>query len=69
MLNLWHGEKDMREYSAEMELKHENEMMRSIRALPWWRKGSDGWPIELVKGRPFGNFVRIVFQNIRKITG
>jgi hypothetical protein len=35
--------------------------------LPWWRKDKYGWPIETVKGHPFKSFIRIIFQNIRKI--
>lgn len=38
-----------------------------IRALPWWRKDSLGWPIEGFEGKPFKSATRIVFQNIRKV--
>lgn len=37
--------------------------------LKWYKKDKLGWPIEKIKGRPVFNFIRIVFQNIRKITG
>jgi hypothetical protein len=37
--------------------------------FPWWRKDNQGWPIELYDNSPIGNAVRILFQNIRKITG
>jgi len=37
--------------------------------MPWWKKDKYGWPIELTVGKPFGNFVRIILQNIRKIAG
>ena len=37
--------------------------------LPWWRKDKLGWPIETVKGRRVLNLLRIVCQNIRKVTG
>jgi hypothetical protein len=38
-------------------------------AYPWWRKDKLGWPIELNRDRHVHNFIRIVCQNIRKITG
>ncbi len=41
----------------------------SIDKIQWWRKDKDGWPIEMIIGRPFANFVRLIFQNIRKVTG
>lgn len=34
---------------------------------PWWRKDRWGYPIEFIKGKPIANFVRTIFQNIRKI--
>ncbi len=43
--------------------------MEKIAAMAWYRKDKYGWPIELYKGRPITNFIRIVCQNIRKITG
>lgn len=42
---------------------------RNKKKLPWWRKDKLGWPIELWKDKPVKNFVRIICQNIRKITG
>lgn len=36
--------------------------------IPWWRKDKFGWQIETYKGKRFKSFVRIVFQNIRKLT-
>lgn len=39
------------------------------RRLPWWRRDNHGWPIERYMGRPVKSFVRMVCQNIRKITG
>ena len=35
---------------------------------PWYRRDSYGWPIETIQGRPVHNFIRIVLQNIRKVT-
>lgn len=35
----------------------------------WWRKDKHGWPIETFKGKPVKSAVRIIFQNIRKLTG
>ena len=45
--------------------------LRDIRAsYHWWQKDKDGWPIESIEGRGwFSNFVRTVFQNMRKVTG
>ncbi len=40
-----------------------------MKKYSWWRKDKDGWPIELNIDRPMYNLVRIIFQNIRKITG
>ena len=40
-----------------------------ITELPWWRKDKNGWPIETIKGRPFSACIRIVCQNLRKLTG
>lgn len=40
-----------------------------IAKLPAWRKDRMGCPIVLTKNRPFYNFLRIICQNIRKITG
>lgn len=37
--------------------------------LRWWKKDRFGWPIETYRGKPFKSFIRLVFQNIRKITG
>lgn len=37
--------------------------------LPWWKKDRFGWPIESIKGQRFNSFMRIICQNIRKITG
>lgn len=59
----------MREYSAEAELAEESRNHKSFKQLPWWRKDSNGWPIETFKGRPVSSFIRIACQNIRKITG
>ncbi len=39
------------------------------RKLPWYLKDSLGWPIETFKGRPVTSFLRIICQNIRKVTG
>ena len=41
----------------------------SIKKLPWWRKDKYGWPIETVKDHLIKSWVRILCQNIRKITG
>jgi len=38
-------------------------------AMPWWRKDKHGWPIETYLGKPVKSAVRIIFQNIRKVTG
>jgi hypothetical protein len=40
-----------------------------MKELPWYRKDKLGWPIETYKGNKFRSFIRLVFQNIRKITG
>ena len=37
--------------------------------LPWYLVDRFGWPIERFKDKPFKSFMRIVCQNIRKITG
>lgn len=37
--------------------------------LSWWKKDRLGWPIETFKNKPIKSFLRIVCQNIRKITG
>lgn len=38
--------------------------------LPWWQTDRDGWPIELFDCDSwFGNTMRILFQNIRKVIG
>jgi len=41
----------------------------SIKKLPWWRKDKYGWPIETVKDHLIKSWVRVLCQNIRKITG
>jgi hypothetical protein len=41
----------------------------AIKKLPWWRKDKYGWPIETVKDHLIKSWVRILCQNIRKITG
>jgi hypothetical protein len=41
----------------------------SLTSLHWWQRDKDGWPIETYEGHPFKNFVRIICQNIRKVTG
>ena len=38
-----------------------------VRPLPWYLKDKDGWPIEFQRGK--GRIVRIICQNIRKVTG
>lgn len=38
-----------------------------VKNLPWYRKDKLGWPIETYEGKPFKSFVRIMFQNIRKV--
>jgi len=40
-----------------------------LNQLPWWRKDKLGWPIETFRGHPFHSFIRLICQNIRKITG
>lgn len=42
----------------------------TVKQLPWYLRGMDGFPIEFRKneGR-ISRAVRIAFQNIRKITG
>lgn len=45
------------------------EVQRVVRALPWWRKDRYGWPIETYIGKPVKSAIRILCQNIRKITG
>jgi len=36
---------------------------------PWWRVDAYGWPIEWITNRPVLSFFRLIFQNIRKVTG
>lgn len=43
--------------------------MNSYNDLPWWKKDRLGWPIETYKNKKFKSFIRLVCQNIRKITG
>lgn len=41
-----------------------------MKIIPWYLCDKDGWPIEFVKGKGvIYRWVRIIFQNIRKITG
>jgi hypothetical protein len=40
-----------------------------LSSLHWWQKDSYGWPIELIKGHPYLNILRIIVLNIRKLTG
>jgi hypothetical protein len=42
---------------------------KQITEMPWYLKDNMGWPIERFKNKPIKSFVRIVLQNIRKITG
>ena len=35
--------------------------------MPWYMKDKYGYPIEFIKGR--SKFLRIIFQNIRKVIG
>lgn len=37
--------------------------------LSWWRKDQYGWPIEWITNRPVLSALRLVLQNIRKVTG
>lgn len=38
--------------------------------LPWWLLDAEGWPIVRVTNRPAWLFwLRVLFQNIRKVTG
>lgn len=46
-----------------------NGNVKPISSLPWWRKDKDGWPVVTWQGRPFASFLRVVCQNIRKVTG
>ena len=41
--------------------------LQKIEDFPWYKKDKYGWPIETTLGHPFANFVRILFQNLRKI--
>ena len=45
------------------------EMPQPLRKRPWWRKDRLGWPVETFKGKPVKSALRILGQNIRKITG
>lgn len=37
---------------------------------PWWAKDAHGWPIERINNRPaYIYWLRVLFQNIRKVTG
>lgn len=40
-----------------------------LSSLPWWQKDKYGWPIEIMLNRPVANCLRIICQNIRKVTG
>lgn len=41
-----------------------------IKAMPWYLKDRDGWPIEFVKGRGHLSYwIRVACQNIRKVVG
>ncbi len=42
---------------------------RISKTVPWWRKDRYGWPIETFKGKPVKSAMRLLFQNIRKLTG
>lgn len=42
---------------------------RGNMTTPWYRRDRYGWPIDTFKGKPFQSFMRILCQNIRKITG
>ncbi len=37
------------------------------RIYHWFQKDSYGWPIELVKNKPWFNLLRLFFQNLRKV--
>lgn len=50
--------------------KQMHELAERIDAvLPWWRMDKHGWPIETYIGKPVKSAVRIICQNIRKVTG
>ena len=41
----------------------------SVKDAPWYMKDSLGWPIEIYKNKPIKSVLRVICQNIRKITG
>ena len=45
------------------------EYQSARRVFPWWCRDRLGWPIETFKGKPVKSAIRIICQNIRKITG
>ena len=49
-----------------VELKAENIELKS-KHMPWYLKDKYGYPIEFQQGK--GRIMRIICQNIRKITG
>jgi len=44
-----------------------NKGLLPLNSFPRWKKDKYGWPIETYISRPFKSFIRIVFQNIRKL--
>ena len=51
------------------ELRAEIAKREPLNPLPWYKKDKDGWPIEGFVGKPIKSFIRLVCQNIRKVTG
>ncbi len=49
-------------------LEHEVNTLRNFLTFPWWRRNKYGWPIELTRGRWAQNALRIIFQNMKKLS-
>ncbi len=59
--------KEYLDKSTPEELRAELERRKTKVIVRWWRRDRYGWPIETIRGRPISSFVRIIFQNFRKI--
>ncbi len=41
----------------------------SVKDAPWYLRDRLGWPIEIFQDRPLKSLLRVLCQNIRKVTG
>ena len=46
-----------------------NQTKDTLVAISVWRTDKHGWPIETYIGKPVKSAVRIIIQNVRKVTG